>query len=113
METRRLKGERTVPLVDDVLDLLPHLTEKELRRVAEAISKALTHNSNEGAHDPLWRTHAVVCDHGVTFDAKAARGLSVVEIRRRWPRGFGPCPKNCGWSGICYASDDHFIAGDW
>lgn len=32
-------GERTVPLVEDALALLPHLTGDELRRVAEAMPR--------------------------------------------------------------------------
>lgn len=38
-DERRLKGERTVALVDDVLEMLPHLTGDELRRVAEAMPR--------------------------------------------------------------------------
>lgn len=54
------------------------------------------------------------CDHGVTFDGiTAAEGLSSDEVRRRWPRLMGPCPKGCGFSGIAYASTAHFYAGDW
>lgn len=53
------------------------------------------------------------CDHGVTFDAEAARGLAAREVRERWPRGFGPCPKGCGFTGIAYASFKHYISGDW
>lgn len=59
------------------------------------------------------RDNSVNCDHGVTFDEEAARGLSVSEIRKRWPRGFGECPKGCGWNGIYYVSFAHYIAGDW
>lgn len=55
----------------------------------------------------------VKCDHGVTFDEDAADGLSVTEIRRRWPRLHGPCPKGCGYVGIAYASYAHYIYGDW
>lgn len=53
------------------------------------------------------------CDHGVTFDEEAAKGLPVDEIRKRWPRGWGPCPKGCGWDGIAYASTAHYVYGDW
>ena len=55
----------------------------------------------------------VPCDNGVTFDEQAARGLSVEQVRKRWPRGFGPCPHRCGWSGIYYASYAHYLYGDW
>jgi hypothetical protein len=56
------------------------------------------------------------CDHGITFDAREARGMIASEVQRRWPRGFflalAPCP-TCGYVGIYYASEEHKIAGDW
>jgi hypothetical protein len=70
------------------------------------------------------------CDHGVTFDEDAARALlgdwqpkdavefvagnrAASEVRKRWPRLYGTCPKGCGFSGIAYASHAHYIMGDW
>mgnify|MGYP000999235507 CR=1 FL=1 len=55
------------------------------------------------------------CDHGVTFDKETAdrEKLDAYEVRKRWPRGNGPCPLGCGWTGIFYASYDHYIYGDW
>lgn len=53
------------------------------------------------------------CDHGVTFDEAAAAGLDAYEVRRRWPRLQGKCPKGCGFVGIAYASMLHYISGDW
>jgi hypothetical protein len=59
------------------------------------------------------------CDHGVTFDeAEVQRRQrlnppSASEVRRRWPRLFGPCPKGCGYNGIAYASFLHYVMGDW
>lgn len=53
------------------------------------------------------------CDHGVSYDSEAAKGLDVAEVRKRWPRGWGPCPKGCGYNGIAYASFEHYICGDW
>ena len=58
-------------------------------------------------------TPPVECDHGVAFDSEAARGLSEYEVRKRWPRGSGPCPKGCGFVGIAYASSEHYVMGDW
>lgn len=55
----------------------------------------------------------MICDHGLTFDDKAAKGLPVEEVRQRWPRLDGPCPKGCGFSGVKYASILHFVAGGW
>lgn len=60
------------------------------------------------------------CDHGVTFDERAWHKADVgivmmtaEEVRKRWPRLDGDCPKGCGYRGIAYASRLHFIAGDW
>lgn len=71
------------------------------------------------------------CDHGVTFDETEARALLAgwtpagdpvafvmgnpkhQEVRRRWPRLDGRCPKGCGFSGIAYASYEHYTMGDW
>ena len=72
----------------------------------------------------------MTCDHGVTFDSAEARKLigdwrprnateftagnpARVEIRKRWPRLCGPCPKGCGFDGIYYASQEHYSMGDW
>lgn len=64
-------------------------------------------------HGDPYRKSAAPCDHGVTFDSEAAHGLPSYEVRQRWPRGFGPCPKGCGFTGIAYASFEHYVAGDW
>lgn len=58
------------------------------------------------------------CDHGISFteeDRQEAERLnmSTAEIRRRWPRLFGPCPKGCGFNGIAYASRAHYVYGEW
>ena len=73
------------------------------------------------------------CDHGVTFDAGEARKVlervtvghadaavafimgnpNAAEVRRRWPRLQGNCPKGCGFHGIAYASYEHYLTGDW
>lgn len=74
------------------------------------------------------------CNHGVTFDEAAAKKLceeapvdktldpavafimgssATSEIRKRWPRLCGPCPKGCGYNGIAYASTAHYYYGDW
>jgi hypothetical protein len=70
------------------------------------------------------------CDHGVTFDEAAARKLladwvpdspaafiagppGAAEVRKRWPRLMGACPKGCGYHGIAYASSTHYVFGDW
>ncbi len=70
------------------------------------------------------------CDHGVMFDKAEADKIlarwsamtpvefvagnpAAAEIRKRWPRLHGPCPKGCGFTGIAYASMAHYAAGDW
>lgn len=53
------------------------------------------------------------CDHGVVFPDDVDENMSVEEVRRRYPRLFGPCPEGCGFSGIAYASYLHYVMGDW
>lgn len=101
MARRRLERAATAEDLFDLLSDLPLPGEPEAK-LEEALPPGVPAIARGGA-----------CDHGVTFDLEAAKDLPVTEIRRRWPRGFGLCPKNCGWSGICYASKEHFIAGDW
>ena len=48
----------------------------------------------------------------IVFDEEAAKGLSAPEVKKRWPRFWGNCP-DCGCSLIAYASDMHYILGDW
>lgn len=65
--------------------------------------------SDEAAEGKIEST----CDHDVTFDEKEAKGLDAYEVRRRWPRLTGVCPKGCGYNGIAYASYLHYLSGDW
>lgn len=75
------------------------------------------------------------CDHGVVFDLEEAKRIlentpsfssgdaavdfimgpinATAEIKRRFPRLSGKCPKGCGYNGIAYASYEHYIYGDW
>lgn len=76
------------------------------------------------------------CDHGVTFDVEEAKRILVEgklqhpegtdpmvafimgdpnteNVRKRFPRLCGLCPKGCGYNGIAYASMDHYLYGDW
>jgi len=59
---------------------------------------------------------AKACDHlrvpNVEFDEKAAKEMSVEDIRERWPRGESMCP-DCGVPVIKYASEVHYLMGDW
>lgn len=60
-------------------------------------------------------TVTMVCDHGITFDEEVAstEKLDARQVRNRWPRLMGSCPKGCGFKGIYYASTAHFLYGDW
>lgn len=55
------------------------------------------------------------CDHGVHFNAEIASAYEMTfeEIRRHYPRLDGECPKGCGFCGIAYASQAHYVYGDW
>lgn len=55
------------------------------------------------------------CDHGVVFDLENVHrlGLNATQIRALYPRLCGVCPKGCGFEGIAYASQAHFVYGDW
>jgi hypothetical protein len=60
----------------------------------------------------------VDCDHGVIFNPMEyelgeGKTLTPNEVRSRWPRLHGVCPKGCGFNGIAYASVQHYLAGDW
>lgn len=55
------------------------------------------------------------CEHKLIsppYDEQAAKGLSVHEVRERWPRFDGICPE-CRQKVIVYASFLHFLRGDW
>jgi ribosomal protein S27AE len=46
------------------------------------------------------------------FDAEAARTMTSVEVKRRFPRKRVTCP-DCGETFVAYASFEHYTAGDW
>lgn len=52
------------------------------------------------------------CEHPVSFDPIAAMGMTSDEVKERFPRWSGKCPK-CGYQGVLYASREHMLAGDW
>ena len=110
------------------------LSDKELEEISQAANEILSHPDKIreflanpiGETSPLYRllegTSDVqettvpknICDHGVTFDAADAKTLgSTAAVRKKYPRGWGPCPKGCGYDGIAYASWQHYYAGDW
>ena len=47
----------------------------------------------------------------VKFDTEQARHMTTEEVRAHFPRFFGNCM--CGYSGIKYASYEHYLCGDW
>jgi len=54
-----------------------------------------------------------ICTHGIEFNWGLAQHMSSWQVRQKYPRLSGPCPKGCGFSGVSYASYLHYIAGDW
>jgi len=88
-------------------------TGKPVDDVSDRLAKAAA----EGKDDLLLKLpEHEQCDHGVVFDEEEYRkspNIAPDEVRERWPRGWGPCPKGCGFNGIAYASYLHYIAGDW
>jgi NTP pyrophosphatase (non-canonical NTP hydrolase) len=76
-----------------------------------AVSKRIT--DKVGTFDNWHESGLRGCNHGITFDYKASHGLEASEIKKRWPRLSGTCPKGCGYHGIYYASYEHYIMGDW
>lgn len=94
-------------------------------------------NASMDASHEQWKQEnpeQAACDHGVVFDKDAAADLfdeaptypnldpsigfvmghsAHLEVRKRWPRLNGPCPKGCGYHGIAYASSEHYVYGDW
>lgn len=82
------------------------------------------------AHLPAKPEPPSACDHGLSFDLEEAKRIlgewepksdvgfimgnpKHAEVRKRFPRLHGPCPKGCGFEGIAYASPEHFSYGDW
>lgn len=92
-----------------------------LRGATGAVIRTIAPDGHEGLTDPdelearliAGEIRSTSCDHGVTFDNASGVVASATEVRRRWPRLHGPCPKGCGFNGIAYASRAHMIAGDW
>ena len=80
---------------------------------APIINEWLTRLLRLGRPAPTPDAKQQPCDHGLTFHERKARYLSTAEIRKRWPRLFGKCPKGCGYEGIAYASWAHYHYGDW
>lgn len=70
------------------------------------------------------------CDHGLVFDVEEAKKIlgswqpksevdfimgnpKHADVRKRFPRLHGKCPKGCGFDGIAYVSPEHYAYGDW
>ena len=54
------------------------------------------------------------CDHAECkppFDSQAAKSMTSLEVREKYPRFYGECP-NCKGMVIAYASFEHYISGD-
>ena len=105
---------------DLILNITPINSPEELEKAIEKMAKTFQSMSDEIATSKeqyaLEHPEQVKCDHGVIFDEdeyKKNPNMPAHEVRKRWPRGWGPCPKGCGFEGIAYGSWLHYIAGDW
>lgn len=60
----------------------------------------------------------IQCSHGIVFDLEEVKKMKggAMEVRTRYPRGYftaeNPC-STCGFVGIAYASEMHYLYGDW
>jgi hypothetical protein len=90
---------------------------KELQTPKDDIDSRLAWASHQGQENLLLKVPPKPgCDHGVVFDYQEYQktpNMSAAEVQTKWPRGWGKCPKGCGFEGIAYASYEHYIAGDW
>lgn len=112
-----------LPSLEELIAQLEKHGQETAKRNEEAHKKWAEENPEQAA-----------CDHGITFDEEAAKKLleeseqdptldpavafimgppAHSEIRKRWPRLSGLCPKGCGYNGIYYASTAHYLYGDW
>lgn len=101
-------------LVDGVRVFGPHMPIEKLIEFVKANEEE--HRAPMPAAESEFLTVPTLetkCNHGVEFDSAAARGLTSSEVRRRWPRLSGRCPKGCGFYGAAYVSYEHFVLGDW
>lgn len=90
--------------------------DEELGSLQAGIQRATLDDGKQTGHVATCvRCMAMPCDHGITFDAAQARRfrMTTTEIRERWPRLSGECLKGCGYSGVYYASLEHYAYGDW
>jgi hypothetical protein len=108
LETKREASAQRADLEIKNID-----NEPGVRDLLADVNKLIAEDATARLQKAAEESRASDCDHGVTFDADAARGLGTREIRERWPRLFGPCPKGCGFNGIGYADFTHYLAGDW
>lgn len=118
MKDIRELAEKAMALVTDeakykehrerIYELFPQL--KELEQRFQEFDKRMEADKKKWAEE---NPEQAACDHGVTFDYETAKNLDANQVRKRWPRLMGPCPKGCGFDGIGYASYAHYICGDW
>ena len=115
------------PLLPDKFEELIAAMDKGFKELGERNAAAKAKEAEENPEQAK-------CDHGVVFDLEEAKRIldtSIVdededpalafimgpsatpEIRKRFPRLCGECPKGCGYNGIAYASFEHYTYGDW
>lgn len=84
------------------------------KEAANDFSKKLADINKEAEDDQLISGNPKNdCDHGVVFNEEEAKFLEASEVRKKYPRGWGLCPKGCGFNGTAYASYKHYLYGDW
>lgn len=112
-EVEEMIGKKALTkLLEDTLKMQEELKAREKLDTNLILAKA----ADEGKDRLLIKTSHVNCDHGVVFDEeeyKSIPNMTSEQVKAKWPRGFGICPKGCGFEGIAYASFLHYIAGDW
>ena len=59
-----------------------------------------------------WDCDHVECVPPNGFDEERAKSMTVVDVRKHFPRFFGRCP-DCGDEVPVYASYEHYAAGEW
>lgn len=123
-------------------NIVRHLIVSNIKEVMKDLFEELfiqfeEYDKQRKAEEKQWALDNPVqaaCDHGLSFDKEAAQKLldetpqdpdtdpeiafimgspAHAEIRKRWPRLSGECPKGCEYSGIAYCSTEHFSYGDW
>lgn len=110
-EVEEWNPECQVAVENLVSSLVTAVRDGERKAVRQAVDLVLNAKGPVIALGRLQQGVEGAC-HLPIFDEEAARGLDAHDVRRHWPRFDGTCAV-CGWNGIAYASNMHYISGDW